>query len=73
MKNTWQGYAVAVLTSLFLGGGFTYLVSSARMDKLEERIDDVEDKSIETQLLIIAALTRLETQVEYIVKELDAQ
>lgn len=71
MKSTWQGYAVAVLTSLMLGGAATYLASSARIDKLEARIDQVEDASIETQLLIIQSLTRLEVQVEYIVKELD--
>ncbi len=71
MKNTWQGYVIAILTSLFLGGGASYFVASARMDKLEARIDQVADKSIETQLLIIESLTRLETQVEYIIKELD--
>ena len=71
MKNSWQGYAVAVLTSLILGGTATYLTSSARIDKLEARIDKIGDESINTQLLIIKALTRLETQVEYIVKELD--
>ena len=71
MKNTWQGYAVAVLVSLMMGSGGSYLLSSSRIDELEDRLNAEQIEDFEVQLRIIEALTRLEEQVKYIREELD--
>ncbi len=78
VKPSWQGYAVAVLTSLMLGGGGTFLVATAKIahvkDELTEDIKEVSERTKDfraVQIAILQSLVRLEEQVKYLREELD--
>ena len=78
MKNTWQGYAVAVLVSLILGSTGSYLMSSSRIDEVEEDLETAiekvevrEQKNFEMLLDMAKTLVRLEEQIKYLRESLD--
>ena len=78
MKHTWQGYAVAVLTSLMLGGGGTFLVANSQIShvkaELQEDIRAVEvreQKNFELLIEMSKDLVRLEERVIYLIESLD--
>jgi hypothetical protein len=80
MKNTWQGYIVAILTSLILGGGGTFLLNNSRISAMERTFSEEivslkikDEKNFEIIIEMAKGIVRIEEQVKYMQKVLDGQ
>ncbi len=66
MKNNWQGYTIAVLTSLMLGGTGSYLVSSSRIDNVRaEMKTDIMAVEVreEKNFLLLIEISRVQAEM----------
>lgn len=78
MKNTWQGYGLAVCVSFLLGGGSSLLYSNSKISAvqadMEEKVEKLEqrlDRDRELFQDMAKGIVRLEEQVKYIRERLE--